>query len=138
VSAFGIFMLDPNAEGYEQDEVNLKVTKSEVSLQVHIPPGQGQQTGCRATNKVSRVDPQTGQVMYDLECTGERRVPAQNISLTATLAEEPPSWALTLGGKPKERLFRGVQIIGKVKRQGPNWVLTDAHIVDIRYHKQNQ
>jgi len=78
---------------------------------------------CRETNKIDGINPVTGKVIYRKRC--KHRVEKTKVSLKARLAAAPEPWA-------KERFAR-VWLLGKVKKAGPRWVLTDASIADLRH-----
>jgi hypothetical protein len=72
--------------------------------------------------KVDEYDPVTGRVHYRQECqTRQQQVSA---SLNAKLRAPAPAWVRQTAAE--------IWVLGRVANEGPNWVLADAEVVDLR------
>lgn len=125
---FGVFSLLI----HEDTTLNkVKVSKNGVSLDINIR-GATLMSNCTETNKIDHIDPITGRVIYREACDF-KKMKDKKVSLTAKLSAEPPDWALGEISNPDDKDHAGINVIGKVKQQGLNWVLTDARVVDLHY-----
>jgi hypothetical protein len=107
------------------------VSKNAASVDLLIV-GEVQLSNCVETNKVDHIDYQTGRVIYRQLCD-VKKLKDTHITFHASLAAEPPEWAQGTVLDPDDRAHAGLAVIGKVKKQGWEWVLDDARVVDLHY-----
>jgi hypothetical protein len=78
-------------------------------------------TECHKSNRVSWID-DNGTFHYDDDCT--YKYDSKKVTLNAQLREPAPEWAAK---------SYGYTVIGKLVSPGPNWKLTEAIVLDLRY-----
>jgi hypothetical protein len=76
---------------------------------------------CVVTNRIESINPVTGFVRYVEKC--KYRTESRLVTVDATLAGALPTWASSTGDK----------IIARSKRGGPNWVLEQLAVPDLRF-----
>ncbi|NVB80756.1 MAG: hypothetical protein HOV81_20335 [Kofleriaceae bacterium] len=76
---------------------------------------------CVVTNRIESINPVTGFVRYVEKC--KYRTESRLVTIEATLAGALPAWASSKGDK----------IIARSKHGGPNWVLDQFAVPDLRF-----
>lgn len=112
---FGLFHLFP------PPGVMVKVADDGVFLKIDVVEQLAKD--CHETDKVDGFDPVSRRFTYRRECKLEpHRLKA---SLKAALKSPPAAWA--------KGASRDVWLFGKVDKQGDDWVLSEAQVVDFRF-----